>query len=458
MLMLSSSSSSSPSSFSVSISLLFLRPGDHEPDLEGHAAPGRADGAARPAQRRRLEGQRSREEREVGARLVLSRSVDACWGRPEVVSSLEHAQARLSLQHPHRGRLAVHLTSPLGTRSTLLSPRPNDYSREGFSDWSFMTTHSWDEDPRGEWTLEIENVASIEGDYGVLSEFSLVLWGTGPGAVNPSAPDFPRPSNNSCKTFDAQQICIECSPGFSLFLQGCVKLCPPGFSSAPQLLNLSLETWVDLSSVQACLPCHPACLTCSGPGAAACLSCPPRSRLELTACLRQSLVVQRKSPPPPPPAPSSSLDRHDPGGARLDEGTWQEVESSAGREEDAGGGGVGGEGVAAIATATAAGASTMMAFSSRPLVLSAVLASALLLGGCLGLVLLLLLLLQARAGAGGRRPDTRREGKTRICYRGIPTVWGDKDCSGVAVPGESESDGEEAHGERTAFIRTQSSV
>lgn len=43
---------------------------------------------------------------------------------------------------------------------------------------------------------------------GVLSQFTLILWGTGPSIVNPSSPDFPRPSNNSCKTFDAQQICI----------------------------------------------------------------------------------------------------------------------------------------------------------------------------------------------------------------------------------------------------------
>lgn len=32
--------------------------------------------------------------------------------------------------------------------------------------------------------------------------------GTGPSAANPSSFDLPRPSNNSCKTFDAQQICI----------------------------------------------------------------------------------------------------------------------------------------------------------------------------------------------------------------------------------------------------------
>ncbi|KAK7891386.1 hypothetical protein WMY93_023349 [Mugilogobius chulae] len=235
------------------------------------------------------------EPRDIGNRLVISRSVDACWGRVEYVSSLEHVQARITLSHNQRGKLAIHLLSPLGTRATLLFPRPNDFSLEGFNDWAFMSTHSWDEDPQGEWTLEIENVAANSRDYGLLSQFTLILWGTGPSVVNPASSDFPRPSNNSCKTFDAQQICIECSPGFSLFLQGCVKLCPPGFTSGPQLLNLSLENWVDLSSVQACLPCHTACLTCSGPGPTDCLSCPPHSHLVLSSCLHQN-QVQRKSP------------------------------------------------------------------------------------------------------------------------------------------------------------------
>uniref|UniRef100_A0A8C4EQ25 Furin (paired basic amino acid cleaving enzyme) b n=1 Tax=Dicentrarchus labrax TaxID=13489 RepID=A0A8C4EQ25_DICLA len=148
------------------------------------------------------------EPRDIGNKLVFSKSVDACWGRPEYVSSLEHVQARLTLSHNQRGKLAIHLISPLGTRSTLLFPRPNDFSSEGFNDWAFMTTHSWDEDPQGEWTLEIENVAANGRDYGVLSQFTLILWGTGPSVVNPSSSDFPRPSNNSCKTFDAQQICI----------------------------------------------------------------------------------------------------------------------------------------------------------------------------------------------------------------------------------------------------------
>uniref|UniRef100_A0A1A8GTN9 Furin (Paired basic amino acid cleaving enzyme) b n=1 Tax=Nothobranchius korthausae TaxID=1143690 RepID=A0A1A8GTN9_9TELE len=378
------------------------------------------------------------ESRDVGNKLVFSKSVDACWGRPEYVRSLEHIQARLTLSHNQRGKLAIHLISPLGTRSTLLFPRPNDYSSEGFNDWAFMSTHSWDEDPQGEWTLEIENVAPHERDYGVLSQFTLILWGTGPNVVNPSSPDFPRPSNNSCKTFDAQQICIECSPGFSLFLQGCVKLCPPGFTSGPQLLNLSLENWVDLSSVQACLPCNSACLTCSGTGATDCLSCPPHSHLVLTSCLHQN-QVQRKSPLAP---------------------------------------GFQGEKVESEATDQAADHSSREpkeppAPTQLPVIV-AVLSCAFILAAFAGVFFLL----QLRSGgtsvawrtklpsvfAETRRTRAgfglgfhrRRERKARICYKGIPTVWADEDT--MVYGSESDSEDVDRHGERTAFIKTQSSM
>ncbi|KAM4619288.1 furin (paired basic amino acid cleaving enzyme) b isoform 1-T1 [Polymixia lowei] len=374
------------------------------------------------------------EPRDIGNKLVFSKSVDACWGRPEYVSSLEHVQARFTLSHNQRGKLAIHLISPLGTRSTLLSPRPNDYSSEGFNDWAFMTTHSWDEDPQGEWTLEMENVAVNGRDYGTLSQFTLVLWGTGSSAVNPSSSDFPRPSNNSCKTFDAQQICIECSPGFSLFLQGCVKLCPPGFTSATQLLNLSLENWVDLSSIQACLPCNPACLTCSGTGPTDCLSCPPHSHLVLTSCLHQN-QVQRKSPT---------------GGGLQGEGA---------RPDGGGGQGVELPGLS-------------IAPSSQLPALVAVLSCAFILAAFAGVFFLLQMrsgdarwgwrtnLPSVETGTRGIRVGfgfgQGQERKARICYKGIPTVWGDEDMAAY----ESESDSEEvdSHSERTAFIRTQSSL
>uniref|UniRef100_A0A3B4YYH8 Furin (paired basic amino acid cleaving enzyme) b n=1 Tax=Seriola lalandi dorsalis TaxID=1841481 RepID=A0A3B4YYH8_SERLL len=324
------------------------------------------------------------EPRDIGNKLVFSKSVDACWGRPEYVNSLEHVQARLTLTHNQRGKLAIHLISPLGTRSTLLFPRPNDFSSEGFNDWAFMTTHSWDEDPQGEWTLEIENVAFFVRFF-FLRKLSL----------HP-----------------------ECSPGFSLFLQGCVKLCPPGFTSGPQLLNLSLENWVDLSSVQACLPCNPACLTCSGIGPTDCLSCPPHSHLVLTSCLHQN-QVQRKSPL------AGGLQGD---GAQPDRDITAAVDDNSGEGEEPPG--------------------LSVAPSTQLPVVVAVLSCAFILAAFVGVFLLL----QMRSGG----TSLGRGRKTRICYKGIPTVWGDEDM--IAYESESDAEEVEGHSERKAFIKTQSSI
>jgi subtilisin-like proprotein convertase family protein len=59
----------------------------------------------------------------------------------------------------------------------------------GFVDWPFMTVHSWAEDPRGTWTLEIHNDAAAH--WGFEAKFftwSLELFGTefDPNKVVPS--------------------------------------------------------------------------------------------------------------------------------------------------------------------------------------------------------------------------------------------------------------------------------
>uniref|UniRef100_A0A8C7R612 Furin (paired basic amino acid cleaving enzyme) a n=1 Tax=Oncorhynchus mykiss TaxID=8022 RepID=A0A8C7R612_ONCMY len=213
----------------------------------------------------------------IGSHLLITKTVDGCVGTANHVSSLEHAQAQLTLSYNRRGNLGIYLTSPQGTRSTLLAPRPHDYSSEGFNDWAFMTTHSWDEDPRGEWTLEMVNVAGAS-DY-------------------------------------------ECNGGYYLFQQGCVRDCPAGYTAGSQLLNYTMGNSVDPALVPSCLPCQPPCLTCSGLSPSACLSCPPHSHLDpvSSTCLHLN-QIQRESPgnfmvgqgnsgprpeltPPPPPPP-----------------------------------------------------------------------------------------------------------------------------------------------------------
>lgn len=61
--------------------------------------------------------------RDIGKRLEVRRKVDACLGKANYISRLEHAQARLTLSYNRRGDLAIYLVSPMGTRSTLLAAR-----------------------------------------------------------------------------------------------------------------------------------------------------------------------------------------------------------------------------------------------------------------------------------------------------------------------------------------------
>lgn len=76
------------------------------------------------------------------------------------VRSLEHVVSPIHVSAGRkRGDLRIYLLSPQGTRSTLLDARPQDYSSSGYIDWPFMTVHSWGEDPRGKWILEVHNDA-----------------------------------------------------------------------------------------------------------------------------------------------------------------------------------------------------------------------------------------------------------------------------------------------------------
>ncbi|XP_029774749.1 proprotein convertase subtilisin/kexin type 4 isoform X2 [Suricata suricatta] len=87
----------------------------------------------------------------------VTRNVSACAGQANHIRSLEHVQVQLSLSYSRRGDLEISLTSPMGTRSTLVAVRPLDVSGQGYNNWIFMSTHFWDEDPRGLWTLGLEN-------------------------------------------------------------------------------------------------------------------------------------------------------------------------------------------------------------------------------------------------------------------------------------------------------------
>ncbi|XP_308012.6 neuroendocrine convertase 2 [Anopheles gambiae] len=110
--------------------------------------------------------------------LYLPIKTNACKGTDTEVRYLEHVQAVITANASRRGDLELFLTSPMGTRSMILSKRANDDDRrDGFTKWPFMTTHTWGEYPQGTWMLEA-TFNSQESRSGWIKEFSLVLHGT----------------------------------------------------------------------------------------------------------------------------------------------------------------------------------------------------------------------------------------------------------------------------------------
>ena len=105
--------------------------------------------------------------------LKVAVTTTGCADDSHHVKYLEHVQAVITLSFSRRGDLSIKLISPRGTVAILLAQRRQDYSSSGFTDWEFMSTHTWGEDPKGTWTLEIENHGK---NFGIVTRF----WETAP--------------------------------------------------------------------------------------------------------------------------------------------------------------------------------------------------------------------------------------------------------------------------------------
>ncbi|KAF7487868.1 Neuroendocrine convertase 2 [Sarcoptes scabiei] len=110
--------------------------------------------------------------------LILKIKTDACTGTETEVNYIEHVQAVITLNSTRRGDVVLYLISSMGTKSMILSRRPNDDdSHDGFVKWPFMTTHTWGENPRGAWRLEVSHQGS-EPQNGFIKEWILMIHGT----------------------------------------------------------------------------------------------------------------------------------------------------------------------------------------------------------------------------------------------------------------------------------------
>lgn len=132
---------------------------------------------------------------------------DAC------VTKLEHLIVYITLRHERRGSLEMNLISPSGTRSKLLGLRKFDLSSKGFRKWPFMTVFHWGENPRGVWTLVIDNTEDFTGFF---DRWVMKLYGTC--------------SNEPNSTVHEMDICANhckkgCPETFSTVCRNCVQLC-----------------------------------------------------------------------------------------------------------------------------------------------------------------------------------------------------------------------------------------
>jgi len=117
----------------------------------------------------------------IGDKARVSMNSDGCAGTINAVNHLEHVQCKISLHYIPRGNIMIILTSPSGTRSTLLFPRPRDTLGQRFDAWPFLSVHFWGESVAGTWTLEVINMGPDRpprAGQGLLHKWQMIYYGT----------------------------------------------------------------------------------------------------------------------------------------------------------------------------------------------------------------------------------------------------------------------------------------
>ena len=106
---------------------------------------------------------------------VILKHTASCSSQSNCITKLEHVRLYVTLESYPRGGIEIKLISPSGTKSPILRQRREDKGTS-FNNWGFMALTFWDEDPRGEWTVRIEQ---MNGSKEIkLQNIRLELFGT----------------------------------------------------------------------------------------------------------------------------------------------------------------------------------------------------------------------------------------------------------------------------------------
>ncbi|CAG8549100.1 10230_t:CDS:2, partial [Paraglomus brasilianum] len=89
---------------------------------------------------------------------------------------LEHVTVTVNIEHQKRGNILVDLTSPNKIVSNLGQARKFDTHQKGLSNWTFMSVKHWDENPIGEWTLQVRDTKEAKF-WGVFIDWRIKFHG-----------------------------------------------------------------------------------------------------------------------------------------------------------------------------------------------------------------------------------------------------------------------------------------
>ncbi|XP_039185737.1 proprotein convertase subtilisin/kexin type 7 [Crotalus tigris] len=110
--------------------------------------------------------------------------LEATWNVTEAdlelsgLKTLEHVAVTVSITHPRRGNLEIHLRCPSGMDSLVGTARSMDSDPTGFVDWTFSTVRCWGEEAQGTYQLTIRDVGDETQRAGRLDQWQLTLYGS----------------------------------------------------------------------------------------------------------------------------------------------------------------------------------------------------------------------------------------------------------------------------------------
>lgn len=93
----------------------------------------------------------------------------------DVMTTVEHVVANITVSHPKRKFLTIFIVSPSGTTSQVLTHRKSDTSSAGFNSWGFMSVHFWGEDPQGSWKVALKDDSGVKG---YLKKVEMTIYGS----------------------------------------------------------------------------------------------------------------------------------------------------------------------------------------------------------------------------------------------------------------------------------------